>query len=367
MGALEEIISFIGTILYKIVECVCKAVYYTVIYGLSLAFGVSTLVLPWRWGKFAEWLELWSQEDNDELEILFSGIALFGMGMLSLLSIFLTPLLLISPLRWGFFVNEIKVYSKLGCFDDLLANYIFTCFQAPIDILFIVLFFFNAVVPVLGYTLVELTWNYFPSLSTIYHKEEYMIRPGEFGTRTEKAHMSSQAISYWRMTVLGTTIMNLFYGFAFIVFIPFAVLTPSSWFSSYETWNQLHYDYTRGRDFVKNVMIKEPFFGIRDLEGDEIHPLLKIRMCYIHDQIKILLRGPFRFFLDICCYIPATIALVSPIRRQQFMTCLEDCVDQKSYFQWLWFPKDYPMPDEVTMVRIFRIFRWLYLCSAGIL
>ena len=32
--------------------------------------------------------------------------------------------------------------------------------------------------------------------------------------------------------------------------------------------------------------------------------------------------------------------------------CVEDCTDQKNYFLWLWFPKEYHTPDEVIIMKM---------------
>ena len=54
--------------------------------------------------------------------------------------------------------------------------------------------------------------------------------------------------------------------------------------------------------------------------------LMRLPFAYNAIMLDILSRYVFRFFLDGLCYAAAAMALASPIRRKQFISCLGMCI-----------------------------------------
>ena len=87
MGALDEMILFIGMMLWKLIEFIGNVIYYTVLYTLSIALLLTTLATPWRLGALMNTEFKDHPSDNLDEELLPRSFGVFALNMMSLVSI----------------------------------------------------------------------------------------------------------------------------------------------------------------------------------------------------------------------------------------------------------------------------------------
>ena len=87
MGALDDMIMFIGKMLWKLLEFIGNVIYYTVLFTLSFALLLTTLVTPWRLRALMNKDFKDHPSDDLEDELLPKSFEVFAGNMMSLITV----------------------------------------------------------------------------------------------------------------------------------------------------------------------------------------------------------------------------------------------------------------------------------------
>ena len=342
MGAVEQLFEAIGKLLLKLAEFIYEVLEWTaikLIHAFCLFLGILSLLNPFY---TYEGICILEHEDMDEDEFFLKCASCFFFSLHSLVSVAMTPALIVNPYRWSttlkLMMEKMELLKNVkeelildnfeeGSFDNRNHWMCIACMVIP-DSIAMALAFIDFFRPSWGGCLLF----HFPGLPQFYR----MLK-------------QSRGKDAWTDDVPEyLPVYGFFCAFRLIRFpidlalvtpmMMFSLLTPTSYVSTYQSLSHLLSEYNRlirdiDEDAEKNLLEDN---RVKWLEhGNAADAALVVEL------IRLFWRAPMRMVLDSLCIVPAICAYISLIRSNTFLSVLTDLDDRRLAYLAEYFPETY--------------------------